>query len=142
MIRRVFTCMLVGGVLMGSLAFANESDHVIAVTGRLRSHGVPVAGAGVLLHIGNPDEACAGPPIAVSDSQGQFSFRQRIPRAWQESFAVVVRTFRLCIREKDTWADVWTMRSGPPPKELSLDCELFSPVARKCSTRWDGKEIE
>jgi len=124
------------------LALAGESDYLIEVEGVLRLHGGGAPGIGVQLFAGNPEDACSGSPHATSDRQGQFSFTHRVPRSWRETFVVVVRTFRLCVRQKEEWMEVWAFRSGPPPKRLVFDCELSSPSGPVCHVHWDGRPLE
>ena len=121
-------------VLMAPM-IALAADYRITVNGTIHSSpSAPVA-----LYVGPSTAGCSGEPNAVTDERGGFSFVRTIERSWRENFAVVVRTFSLCVRQAENWIQLWSYRTGPPPARITFDCAV---TKQPCQVEWDGRRLQ
>jgi hypothetical protein len=128
-------------MLFPTAVIAADEVYTISVSGTIRPQGRSSIGIPLLLYVGTSQGKCSGQPQAVTDPNGKFSFVHTVQRAWQEQFAVSLRTFRLCTRESEAWTELWSFRTGPPPKQLGFDCP--SPASRQnpCRVEWNGRVL-
>jgi len=127
MLRLTLLALMMPTVVLGA-------DYNIAVSGTIHSSAV----APVALYVGPSTGKCSGQPNAVTDQNGSFSFVRTVERSWQENFAVVVRTFSLCVRQAENWIELWSFRTGPPPARIVFDC---AGPNQPCRVEWDGRVI-
>jgi hypothetical protein len=124
-------------LIMPITALAADGDYKIVVTGTIQSSvGIPVA-----LYVGPSGGKCSGQAEATTDSKGSFSFVHTVERSWRESFAVFVRTFTLCAREGGSWIELWSFRTGPPPKTIAFECPGSITSKVDCRVEWDGRPL-
>src|SRR5712691_278434 len=128
-------------MLFPTVVIAADEAYTISVSGPIRPQGKSSVGVPLLLYVGTSEGKCSGQPEAVTDPNGKFSFVHTVQRAWQEQFAVSLRTFRLCSKESEAWTQLWSFRTGPPPKQLRFDCPNPASRQNPCRVEWNGRVL-
>ena len=128
-------------MLFPTVVIAADEAYTISVSGTIRLQGKSSARVPLLLYVGTSEGKCSGQPQVVTDPDGKFSFVHTVQRAWQEQFAVSLRTFRLCSRESEAWTELWSFRTGPPPKQLRFDCPNRASRQNPCRVEWNGRVL-
>jgi hypothetical protein len=128
-------------MLFPTTVIAADEVYTISVSGTIRLQVKSPIGIPLLLYVGTSEGKCSGQPQAVTDSTGKFSFVHTVQRTWQEQFAVSLRTFRLCAKESEAWTELWSFRTGPPPKQLGFDCPNPASRQNPCRVEWNGRVL-